>query len=213
MKSHGTSQVVTADASGMAFSFTTSINWFFGSKVIVPETGVILNNVMNGKKPQLSIPNAGARSNNRLDFSIPNVSNVFGYYPSPANYIRPGKRPLSSNSPLIIEYPDGTLCSVLGASGGSRIITTNVQNALHFFDSNMSMQETLASPRFHDQLIPNTINFDHWYDKDIFQSMLEKGHRAVWAKVKSSGQGLRIRDGIFEASGEPRQHNSGGLII
>ncbi len=47
--SHGTSHVVTTDASGMAFSLTTTINTFFGSRVMVPETGVIMNNEMNGK--------------------------------------------------------------------------------------------------------------------------------------------------------------------
>ena len=47
--SHGTSHVVTADASGMAFSLTTTINLFFGSRLMDPETGIILNDEMNGK--------------------------------------------------------------------------------------------------------------------------------------------------------------------
>ncbi|UKZ83985.1 hypothetical protein TrVFT333_011801 [Trichoderma virens FT-333] len=84
LETPGTSHIVAADASGMAVSMTTTINLLFGSTLIIPETGVIMNNEMN-------------------DFSIPGVSNSFGYIPSPANYIRPGKRPLSSISPIIAE--------------------------------------------------------------------------------------------------------------
>src|ERR1700753_2580604 len=81
----GTSAVVVSDASGMAISLTTTINLLFGSKVIVPETGVIMNDEMN-------------------DFSIPGQKNAFGYLPSPSNYIKPGKRPLSSITPVIVEH-------------------------------------------------------------------------------------------------------------
>lgn len=66
LETPGTSHVVTADASGMAVSLTTTINLLFGSQVLVPETGVIMNNEMN-------------------DFSIPGSSNAFGFIPSPAN--------------------------------------------------------------------------------------------------------------------------------
>ncbi|KAJ3551984.1 hypothetical protein NPX13_g11227 [Xylaria arbuscula] len=84
----GTSHIVAADKSGLAVSVTTTINLLFGSQLMVPETGVIMNDEMN-------------------DFSIPGSSNAFGYIPSPANFIRPGKRPLSSISPIIAETPDG----------------------------------------------------------------------------------------------------------
>jgi gamma-glutamyltranspeptidase/glutathione hydrolase len=102
-ENHGTSHIVTADASGMAVSSTTTVNLLFGNLLMVPSTGVILNNEMN-------------------DFSIPGVRNEFGFEPSAANFVRPGKRPLSSITPIIVEYPspDNRLMAVVGAAGGSR---------------------------------------------------------------------------------------------
>lgn len=133
MSRHGTSHIVTADASGMAISLTTTVNLLFGSQLVVPETGVIMNNEMN-------------------DFSIPGQSNAFGYAPSPANFIEPGKRPLSSISPTIVEYrKNGTLYFVIGSAGGSRIITATIQNLWHVLDQNATVKESLAEPRLHDQ--------------------------------------------------------------
>ena len=117
----------------MAISLTTTVNLLFGSQLVVPETGVIMNNEMN-------------------DFSIPNQSNAFGYEPSPANFIKPGKRPLSSISPTIVEYlKNGTLYLVIGSAGGSRIITATVQNLWHVLDQNETVKESLLEPRLHDQ--------------------------------------------------------------
>ena len=192
LEDHGTSHVVTADASGMAFSLTTTINLFFGSRLMVPETGVIMNDEMN-------------------DFSIPNVPNVFGYYPSPSNYIRPRKRPLTSISPLIVEHKNGSLHTVLGASGGSRIITTTAQNAIHILDSGMGVAEALKQLRLHDQLMPNVVVFEENYDDDVVDFMVRRGHNVTWGSAGSSGQGLRIINGEFEAAGEPRQTDSAGL--
>ena len=125
---------MTADASGMAISLTTTVNLLFGSQLVVPESGVIMNNEMN-------------------DFSIPNQSNTFGYEPSPANFVEPGKRPLSSISPTIVEYlKNGTLYLVVGSAGGSRIITATVQNLWHVLDQNETVKESLAEPRLHDQV-------------------------------------------------------------
>ena len=118
----------------MAISLTTTVNLLFGSQLVVPETGVIMNNEMN-------------------DFSIPGQSNAFGYAPSPANFIKPGKRPLSSISPTIVEWiRNGTLYYVIGSAGGSRIITATVQNLWHVLDQNETVKESLAEPRLHDQV-------------------------------------------------------------
>lgn len=121
----------------MAISLTTTINLLFGSQLMVESTGVIMNNEMN-------------------DFSIPNSSNAFGYIPSPSNYIRPGKRPLSSISPTIVEFlSNNTLYFVVGAAGGSRIITATIQNLWHVLDQGLSTAAALSQPRLHDQLQPN----------------------------------------------------------
>lgn len=193
----GTSQVSTADASGMAISLTTTVNLLFGSNLIVPETGIIMNNEMN-------------------DFSIPNTVNAFGYAPSPNNFIRPGKRPLSSISPTIVEFADnGTLYFVIGAAGGSRITTATMQNVIHVLNQNMTAPEALAQPRMHDQLIPNQVSFEYAYNNETVAYMKALGCNVTWvAPGQSTAQGIRITpNGTFEAAGEPRQLNSGGYAI
>ena len=192
----GTSAVVVADASGMAISLTTTVNLLFGSHVMVPETGVIMNNEMN-------------------DFSIPGSSNAFGYLPSPNNYIRPGKRPLSSITPTIAEHADGSLYFVVGAAGGSRIITSTLQNLWHVLDQNYTAPQALKKPRFHDQLVPNEISFEWAYNNETVAFMEERGHNCTWmAPGSSSAQSLRLLpNGTFEAASEPRQLNSGGYAI
>ena len=196
LETPGTSHVVTADYSGMAISLTTTVNLLFGSQLMVPETGVIMNNEMN-------------------DFSIPGVSNAFGYRPSPQNFVRPGKRPLSSISPTIAEYPNGTLYFIIGAAGGSRILTATIQNLVHVLDHNMTAPQALAQPRLHDQLIPNQVSFEYAYDNGTVAFMKSLGHNVTWvAPGLSTAQGIRrLPNGTFEAAGEPRQKNSGGFAI
>ncbi|KAK5112906.1 hypothetical protein LTR62_003728 [Meristemomyces frigidus] len=193
----GTSAVVTSDKSGMTISLTTTVNLLFGSHIMVPETGVILNDEMN-------------------DFSIPGSSNAFGYIPSPSNYIRPGKRPLSSITPTIVEHAaNGSVYFAVAAAGGSRIITAALQTLWHVLDQNMTAPQALAQPRFHDQLVPNQISFEWAYDNQTVAFMQERGHNVTWvAPGQSTAQSLRLLgNGTFEAAGEPRQLNSGGYAV
>ncbi|KAI4150156.1 MAG: hypothetical protein L6R39_002330 [Caloplaca ligustica] len=193
----GTSHIVTADASGMAISLTTTINLLFGSGLMVPETGVIMNNEMN-------------------DFSIPNSSNAFGYVPSPSNFIRPGKRPLSSISPTIVEFlANSTLYFVVGSAGGSRIITATIQNLWHVLDQGFNSSGALAQPRLHDQLQPNQVSFEYAYNNETVAFMKSLGHNVTWvAPGQSTAQALRrLPNGTFEAAGEPRQKASGGFVV
>ena len=196
LETPGTSHIVAADRSGLAISMTTTINTLFGSQVRVPETGVIMNNQMN-------------------DFSIPGSSNTYGYISSPANYIQPGKRPLSSMSPTIVETHDGKLYLVIGAAGGSRIITSTIQNLHYILDRNMTTPQALAQPRLHDQLIPAQIAFEYAYDNSTVAYMKELGHNVTWvAPGLSEAHAVRLlQNGTFEAAGEPRQAVSGGFAI
>lgn len=192
----GTSHIVAADKSGLSVSITTTINTIFGSRVMVPDSGIILNNEMN-------------------DFSTPGAVNAFGYAPSEANYIAPGKRPLSSISPTIVEYPDGSLFFISGSAGGSRIITATAQIVHHAIDQNMTSHEALLEPRMHDQLSPNYVSFEYEYDNATTAYMESLGHVVEWvADGSSTAQALRrLPNGTFEAAGEPRQLASGGHAI
>ncbi|KAK5123893.1 hypothetical protein LTR85_002089 [Meristemomyces frigidus] len=196
LETPGTSAIVTSDINGMAVSLTTTVNLLFGSHIMVPETGIILNDEMN-------------------DFSIPGSSNAFGYIPSPSNYIRPGKRPLSSITPTIVEHANGTLYFVAAAAGGSRIITATLQQLWHVLDQNMTAPEALAMPRLHDQLVPNQVTFEYAYDNETVAFMATRGHNVTWvAPGVSTAQSIRrLGNGTFEPAGEPRQLNSGGYAI
>ncbi|KAI0155677.1 gamma-glutamyltranspeptidase [Pestalotiopsis sp. NC0098] len=194
-ESHGTSHVVAVDASGMAVSSTTTVNTLFGNLIMVPETGVILNNEMN-------------------DFSIPGKTNEFGYAPAPANFIRPGKRPLSSITPVIAERPDGSLYVTVGAAGGSRIISSTTQVVWRILEQGLNMTQAMAEPRFHDQLMPNTVAFEYTFNNQSTANMAERNHNVTWVRQGVSAvQGVRITADGFEAVGEPRQKNSGGLNL
>lgn len=101
---------------------------------------------------------------------------------------------------------------MIGAAGGSRIITATIQNLVHVLDQNMTAPQALAQPRLHDQLIPNQVTFEYSYDNETVAFMESLGHNVTWISVaQSSAQGLRrLSNGTFEAAGEPRQLNSGG---
>ena len=155
-------------------------------------------------------------NNEMNDFSVPGQVNAFGYSPSPSNFIRPGKRPLSSISPTIVEYlSNGTLYYVIGSAGGSRIITAVIQNMWHLLDQNATVAEALAEPRLHDQLSPNQVSFEYAYNNETVAYMASLGHNVTWiAPGQSTAQGLRRQsNGTFEAAGEPRQHASGGFVV
>ncbi|KAK6223827.1 gamma-glutamyltransferase [Colletotrichum tabaci] len=196
LETPGTSHIAAADASGLAVSLTTTVNLLFGSQVMVPETGLVMNNEMN-------------------DFSIPGSSNAFGFIPSPANYVQPGKRPLSSIAPVIVEQPDGRLYFVIGSAGGSRIITATIQNLHNVLDRNLTVPQSLAEPRFHDQLSPNTAAFEYAYDNATTAYLTTLGVNVTWvAPGGSTAQGVRLLpNGTFEAGSEPRQKNSGGYAV
>lgn len=149
------------------------------------------------------------------DFSIPGSSNFFGYIPSPANFVRPGKRPQSSMSPIIIETPEGRLYVVVGSAGGSRIISATIQNIHHILDLNRTTSEALAQPRLHDQLNPSVSTFEWSYDNNTVAYLQSLGHNVSWVGPgQSTAQALRLLpNGTFEAAGEPRQLASGGFSI
>lgn len=200
---HGTSHISTADGSGFAVSSTTTVNLLFGSLLMVPETGVVLNDEMN-------------------DFSIPGVHNEFGYAPNPENYVRAGKRPLSSITPVIVERPSPSpssntsiLVAVAGAAGGSRIISATTQVLWYMLEHDFSPQAAVAEPRFHDQLMPNVATFEYGFDNATIASMRDRGHNVTWVREGFSAvQAIRLGDdGVFEAASETRQKASGGLTL
>ncbi|KAM0263291.1 hypothetical protein ACHAPA_008782 [Fusarium lateritium] len=196
LETPGTSHISTADSSGMAVSLTSTLNLVFGSQLMIPETGLIMNNEMD-------------------DFSVPNRSNAFGFIPSAANFIRPGKRPLSSMSPYIVEYASNkSLAVVIGGAGGSRIITSTVQGLINILDRGMDALSAVLEPRIHDQLVPNMVLLEYTFDNGTRESLIRKGHETGWQVHGSDLQVVRrLPNGTFEAASESRQLDSGGFAV
>lgn len=147
------------DKFGNAVSVTTTLNGAYGSKVLVSEGGFLLNNEMD-------------------DFSSkPGTPNMFGLIGAEANSIQPEKRMLSSMTPTIVEN-NKKLYMVVGAPGGSTIITSVLQTILNVYEFNYSMQKAVDAPRFHHQWLPDVITFEpKGFDASLFKKLETKGYK------------------------------------
>jgi gamma-glutamyltranspeptidase/glutathione hydrolase len=127
------------DKHGNMVAATLTLNFFFGSGLMAPGTGILLNNQMD-------------------DFSSkPGVPNGFQLIGAEANAIAPGKRPLSSSTPTFVEGPKGLM--IIGSPGGSRIPGMVILGTLNFMDGKTA-QEIVAAPRFHHQFSPDVLEFE-----------------------------------------------------
>lgn len=154
------------------------------------------------------------------DFSIPGVRNEFGFFPSESNFISPKKRPLSSIAPIIVTKGNPTdekLYAVVGAAGGSRIISSTAQVLWRLMEFGVNLPDGLKERRLHDQLLPNTLLLEYDFDPGLVSALEKKGHNITYVPPELSAvQALRLIDGetpVFEAASEPRQANSLGVTV
>jgi gamma-glutamyltranspeptidase/glutathione hydrolase len=161
LESPDTTHYSIVDQWGNAVSNTYTINWNFGSGVVVEGAGFLLNNEMD-------------------DFSIkPGVPNIFGVVGNIANEIQPGKRMLSSMSPTML-LKDKQVEMVLGTPGGSTIFTSVFQTIVNILDFDMSPLEAVGATRFHHQLLPPdlvTYSVTRPLPKETIKTMAERGYR------------------------------------
>lgn len=136
----GTTHLSVVDGEGNAVALTSTLNTEFGSCVVSPSTGIILNNQMD-------------------DFSRPDTPNSYGLQPSEANFIAGGKRPLSSMSPTIVTEA-GQLRVVAGGSGGPRILSSTLQTLARHLLLRKGPLVAVSQPRVHHQLLPNVLKYE-----------------------------------------------------
>jgi gamma-glutamyltranspeptidase/glutathione hydrolase len=175
------------DAQGNMVAATITLNFFFGSGLMIPGTGILLNNQMD-------------------DFSSkPGVPNGFQLIGGDANAIAPMKRPLSSSTPTFVMGPNGTM--ILGSPGGSYIIGMVLQGTLNFM-AGKSAQEVVSTPRFHHQFSPDVLQFESDALSAEERAELEKrGHKLREGTRRWGNMQVVVWDyktGKVEAASDPR---------
>jgi gamma-glutamyltranspeptidase/glutathione hydrolase len=171
------------DDKGNAVAVTYTLNDWFGTKLVAPTTGVLLNNEMD-------------------DFTAkPGVPNIYGLVQGTANAIAPGKRPLSSMSPTIVTQ-GGKPVIVLGTPGGSRIITAVVLTLLNVIDYGMTIQEAVDAPRFHQQWLPGSTYLEPFALSPDTKKILE-GMGEVFAGTQPANHLAAILVGAPSLGGKP----------
>ncbi len=182
----GTSHFSVIDAEGNAVACTETINLTFGSFVVVPEYGIVLNNELD-------------------DFTAnPGQPNAFGLIQSEANVIEPGKRPLSSMTPtLVVENNKATYAC--GASGGPRIITATLQSLLNHAVFEMSPADAVSASRFHHQWAPNELLLEPALQKTTGVSLKERGHAIKGSSSLAATQAAALDETTLSGGSDPRK--------
>ncbi len=181
-----TTHFSTADVDGNWVACTASINTSFGSKVVIPGTGIVLNNHMD-------------------DFSAqPGVPNFFGLVGAEANAIEARKRPLSSMSPTLVLLNGRPVLSV-GAAGGPTIISQTLLAILRTIDFQKGPREALAGARFHHQWKPDQLRAEQALGEPVLAELRRRGHRVVVESSLGAAQAVMLRlDGTWAGSADPR---------
>ena len=188
-----TTHYSVVDADGMAVSVTYTLEFGYGSGIVVPGAGFLLNNEMGDF-------NAG-----------PGLTNASGLIGTTANLARPQQRMLSSMSPSIVAR-DGKLVAVIGSPGGRTIINTTMQLILNVVEFGMSIPEAVAAPRIHHQWLPDRIRIEANGISAKIQSQLEQmGHIVQLGGRQGSANSIGIDLSTGERLGapDPRSPDSG----
>jgi gamma-glutamyltranspeptidase / glutathione hydrolase len=181
-----TSHFSVIDTEGNRVAGTQSINFFFGSGLMVPGTGVMLNNEMDDFAAKAGAPNG------------------FRLLGADANAIAPGKRPLSSMTPTFVEKPDGLM--IVGSPGGSVIMTVVLLSTLDWMDG-VPPEEFIKKGRYHHQYMPDTITFEPGALTDEEKQTLQKyGHALRESRMPGNAQIVTwdYKSGEVKAVSDPR---------
>lgn len=191
-ESNETTHFSVIDRFGNAVSNTYTLNFSYGSKLVVPDTGILLNNEMD-------------------DFSAkPGKPNAYGLIGGRRNAVEPEKRMLSSMTPTLIFKKDGSVIAT-GSPGGSRIINIVLQVTCNLADHGMNVAEATAAPRFHHQWFPDELRIERGFSPDTIKLLTAKGHKIRLGSALGSTQTVAYGAGVFQGSSDPRRR--GALTI
>jgi gamma-glutamyltranspeptidase/glutathione hydrolase len=185
-ESNDTTHYSIVDKDGNAVSNTYTINFTFGSGIVVKGAGFLLNNEMD-------------------DFSAkPGVPNAYGLIGGTANAIEPHKRMLSSMSPTIV-LKNAKPFIVTGSPGGSKIITTTLQVIMNVIDHNMNIQEAVNAVRIHHQWLPDEIRIEKGLNNDTIKLLTDMEHTVVTKNTMGAAASILIDNTTLYGANDPRR--------
>jgi gamma-glutamyltranspeptidase/glutathione hydrolase len=190
-----TTHLCVLDAEGNAVSLTTTLNTTFGTGILVPGAGFLLNNELD-------------------DFSLkPGVPNAYGLVGQAANQIEGGKRPLSSMTPAVLLDKDGRVRMVVGSPGGPRIITAVLQVVLRHVWHDQAIAEAIEAPRLHQQWRPASTRLEPGWSPAVIADLEERGHELDLRSSRwSSVQGITVdARGRVAAHSDSRRGGAAGV--
>lgn len=194
-----TTHYSVVDQAGMAVATTTTLEASYGSHLVVPGTGFLLNNEMG-------------------DFNrSPGRTTPAGDIGTPANLIVPGKRMLSSMTPTIL-CRDGRLVLVTGSPGGRTIINTVFDVVMGLVAHGADAPTAVAAPRFHHQWLPDRLTVEaHALPAETREQLEQLGHQvmersatqgsaqSIWIDAAAVPQGIAdLRDPDAAAVAAPQ---------
>lgn len=186
-----TTHYSVVDAEGNAVAVTTTLNDYFGSKVVVDGAGFFLNDEMD-------------------DFtSAPGRPNLWGLVQGEANAVAPGKRMVSSMTPIIVDDPEGRLFMVAGSPGGSRIISTVFEVLTNVVDFGLDAQQAVSLPRFHHQWLPDELEYEAGLPDATLAALRQRGWSLDRLTRFGAANIIVVRHGpdgrILEGGADPRR--------
>ena len=189
-----TSHFCVADGEGNVVSQTQTVRSHFGSGVIDPETGVVLNDSVG-------------------DFSLqPGETTTQGIrYRGGYNLVAPGAEPASSQCPLIAVHPESGDIIAAGAAGGPRIVSATVQALVNQICFGLDARLAVALPRVHSHGPVTELEANQAANRGAVQGLQELGHRVEHLAQAGIAQTIRRRSGVWEGGADPR--GPGGSVI
>jgi len=186
-ESPDTTHYSVADAEGNVVANTYTLNFSFGSHIVVPGTGILLNNEMD-------------------DFAAKaGTANAYGLVQGEANTIAPGRRPLSSMTPTLV-FKDGQPWLAAGSPGGSLIITTVLQTLLNAMVFDMNIATAVAAPRVHNQWMPDRTLVEPGISADTQRLLEEWGHQlSPTRRTIGRSNSLMIDEGWMQGFADMRR--------
>jgi gamma-glutamyltranspeptidase / glutathione hydrolase len=186
-ESNQTTHLSVVDAERNAVSLTYTLEDGYGSKIVVPGAGFLLNDEMGDF-------NAG-----------PGLTTAEGLIGTPPNLAAPRKRMLSSMTPTVLAR-DGAVQLVVGSPGGRTIINTVLLTILNLVDFGMNVQQAVDAPRFHHQWLPDQVRFEqHGLSPDTRAILSGLGHSLLEVESQGVVEAIAVgRDGILEGASDRR---------